>query len=444
MDCGFCGEKRSPLRCSKCKNTRYCSRICQKLDWDIHRNTCSVESKQVTDKCPTENCPICFENESTDGGYVVCFQCGNSFCGVCMMPENISKVFCCPMCRDNKQRTEEERLKRALELVEKPGKKFPLFPIIGYQYEKLGKHEKSMFYYRESAKLGNHMAFFRIGNFHESHGRVSKAISFYRRSARKRNPFAIRYLADYEMAKGNKENAHHLYEKSCKRGDIGSFFFSGQIYQEKGDYEKAVDFYSKGSINNCCNSRNGLGFLFKNGFPGVKKDIEKAFLLFSSSVDGCPDAYYNLALCYHDGFPISDPVTETYMYICGSSKGSVNCILVMANLFYLCHKKPEVNPFKCIEYFPEIKDYFEESKKMYKKGFDLGSSLCGYKLGEIMIDEMKPPYSEFKEAVEILISSGIAGEKKSFLKLSKVFREGKITKKNILKSFAFQKMADQV
>ncbi len=39
--CASCGIRREVMNvCSRCHLTRYCSRSCQKLDWEFHKNTC--------------------------------------------------------------------------------------------------------------------------------------------------------------------------------------------------------------------------------------------------------------------------------------------------------------------------------------------------------------------------------------------------------------------
>jgi len=40
MSCSYCGSPAG-LRCSKCKNSRYCSKMCQKKDYRKHKETCA-------------------------------------------------------------------------------------------------------------------------------------------------------------------------------------------------------------------------------------------------------------------------------------------------------------------------------------------------------------------------------------------------------------------
>lgn len=38
--CATCGEELAIKKCSKCKNTQYCNRNCQRLHWFVHKKEC--------------------------------------------------------------------------------------------------------------------------------------------------------------------------------------------------------------------------------------------------------------------------------------------------------------------------------------------------------------------------------------------------------------------
>jgi hypothetical protein len=46
-NCGIHGH----LRCSRCKNVYYCSKVCQRITWKSHKSSCK----------PNDECPICFD-----------------------------------------------------------------------------------------------------------------------------------------------------------------------------------------------------------------------------------------------------------------------------------------------------------------------------------------------------------------------------------------------
>ena len=39
--CAWCGNKSATLRCSRCRNARYCSKDCQRKHWKSHKPFCS-------------------------------------------------------------------------------------------------------------------------------------------------------------------------------------------------------------------------------------------------------------------------------------------------------------------------------------------------------------------------------------------------------------------
>lgn len=70
--CYFCYEHRENLKvCTGCKSTKYCSKKCQMLDWEIHKIQCSKIKKR---KC--NHCNI------TGAGFKKCSKCESKwYCG---------------------------------------------------------------------------------------------------------------------------------------------------------------------------------------------------------------------------------------------------------------------------------------------------------------------------------------------------------------------------
>src|SRR5690606_14243815 len=47
--CDYCFAYGGDKICSKCRTTRYCSIVCQRLDWVRHKHACGSDKKLVVD-----------------------------------------------------------------------------------------------------------------------------------------------------------------------------------------------------------------------------------------------------------------------------------------------------------------------------------------------------------------------------------------------------------
>jgi hypothetical protein len=43
--CNLCNNPGSLKKCGICKKVAYCSEVCQKLDWKIHKSACALMTK---------------------------------------------------------------------------------------------------------------------------------------------------------------------------------------------------------------------------------------------------------------------------------------------------------------------------------------------------------------------------------------------------------------
>ena len=96
-------------------------------------------------------------------------------------------------------------------------------------------------------------------------------------------------------------------EKNNPRG----WYYLGTIFKNASDstrnFEKAYQFFAKGTIQGDINSTYAQGYMLFKGL-GIKQDYNKAFQLFSRSVENENSSYF-LGLCYRNGYGVTQNET---------------------------------------------------------------------------------------------------------------------------------------
>ena len=132
--CGKEGEEDSMNICNKCKMVHYCNVSCKKKHKSKHKKKCDrriaeLHDEELFNESPLpEECPICMLPLPLDprqSSFKSC--CGKLICGGCtdtMLMEEIRKgkkkeeLCICPFCRTLRPSSEEEDIKRMMNLME--------------------------------------------------------------------------------------------------------------------------------------------------------------------------------------------------------------------------------------------------------------------------------------------------------------------------------------
>ena len=123
--CAECGEGGAGLKtCTSCKDVKYCSVTCQRLNWPSHKKECKQRTAKLHDESlftqapPKNDCPICFLPMPFACNEVAVFFncCGNNVCDGCFYSCVTSEIEKCPFCNSNIQIEVEimlEQMKKA-------------------------------------------------------------------------------------------------------------------------------------------------------------------------------------------------------------------------------------------------------------------------------------------------------------------------------------------
>lgn len=234
--------------------------------------------------------------------------------------------------------------------------------------------EKSVYWCKKSAELGNHFSICYLGVCHLFGKGViqnySLAFECFKKAAETNNILAMVYLGNcYEDGMGCVKSlidALYWYEKAANSNNIEGMFYLAEMYGKgKGievDLVKAFNWYKKSAENGQCKSMsriayyyecgisceknmeeaikwylkaancgevyamNNLGSIYEKG-KGVEVDLEKAFkFYYNSAKKGCECGMVSLARCYNLGIGCDINEIEAYNWnkkaaILGNDKG---------------------------------------------------------------------------------------------------------------------------
>lgn len=177
--------------------------------------------------------------------------------------------------------------------------------------------KKAVYWLKRSAKNGNASAYRILGLMYENGDGVdqdySEAMSWYMKSKEKGGDVEVLACIGelYYCGHGVKRdhvmalNYFNAYNMHAEKGEI--YFMIGEIYKigeygVKKDLKKAFSMYSKASDLGHGSSATQLGLFYRIGF-GVNKDETKSFewLMKGAALD-CPMAHFTLGQIHYDGY----------------------------------------------------------------------------------------------------------------------------------------------
>eukprot|EP00933_Yihiella_yeosuensis_P050727 TRINITY_DN4851_c1_g2_i1.p1 TRINITY_DN4851_c1_g2~~TRINITY_DN4851_c1_g2_i1.p1 ORF type:complete len:405 (-),score=79.68 TRINITY_DN4851_c1_g2_i1:322-1536(-) len=105
--CPACQATGPRLRCSRCRRVFFCTDVCQRKAWPIHKHECTPRDEAAERAKATQDCPICLDGiylaASTDKNPVTVLECMHvvhSSCWQNLMEAREGDAQC-PVCRDS-------------------------------------------------------------------------------------------------------------------------------------------------------------------------------------------------------------------------------------------------------------------------------------------------------------------------------------------------------
>ena len=243
--CANCGKGEESVgdlkACTACKMVKYCNRDCQIAHRPQHKKTCKKRAAELYDEGlfkdppPREECPICMLPLPLNRGqtnYQLC--CGKIICFGCihaMVTEDIRRgkkneeVGMCPYCRTPHFSSEEEDIKRMMNLMEKGNA--DAFQVHAGHYAQGIKGmpqdwTKANELLLKAGELGCAEAYSKLGYSYD-YGRgveadKKKAKHFYELAAMKGDVHARHNLGCVEGQAGNMDRAYKHFMLAARSG----------------------------------------------------------------------------------------------------------------------------------------------------------------------------------------------------------------------------------
>ena len=253
--CASCGKSGCDdiklRRCNSCKLAKYCGVVCQKNDWQKHKQLC----KMIRDKSLFEqpgrghagDCPICLLPLSTDimkSTLMAC--CSKVICDGCSWANNVREkeegLECkCPFCREPMPVNDEESRKNNLKRVKAND------PVairqLGTFLHARGDYGGAFKHWQKSAQLGDVDAHYKLCWSHLQGQGVEKNMKKYvyhlKEAAIGGHAIARHNLGWYEWEHGSRERAAKHWIIASKLGYSDSLDRVQEMFKDEGLVDKA-------------------------------------------------------------------------------------------------------------------------------------------------------------------------------------------------------------
>ena len=266
-NCGKGEESAGDLKaCTACKMIKYCNRDCQIAHRPQHKKACKKRAAELHDQKlfkqppPAEDCPICMlllPSMVTGSKYRAC--CGKRICSGCIHAvEKRDGVGLCPFCRTPTPYPEElvKQVKKRVDVNDAAA----IFNLGCWysdgMYGLPQDQSKALELWKQSAKLGNALSYYNIGNAYYFSDGVErdekKANNYCELAAMGRHVKARHNLGVYEFNAGNMDRALKHDMIATGSGYTRSLENIKQMYKDgnamKDYYAKALHVYQANLI----------------------------------------------------------------------------------------------------------------------------------------------------------------------------------------------------
>lgn len=186
---------------------------------------------------------------------------------------------------------------------------------LGRALEAAGEAERAATEYEAAGIAGHEIAVYRLGYLHLI-GRgvpidTQKALAFFETAAAEGEPYAMNNLGrayrDGEIVEPDRDKAIDWFLKAAAQGHTFAYNNLGYMLAEEGDHERALPLFRASAEAGDVYGYNNMGYAYENGV-GVERDIHRAIDWYEKAAEGGqPNAPINLGFIYRDGRPGLEP-----------------------------------------------------------------------------------------------------------------------------------------
>jgi TPR repeat protein len=182
---------------------------------------------------------------------------------------------------------------------------------LGRAVEEAGDHARAIELYEEAAAAGHVMGVYRLGYLHLI-GRgmpvdVEKAVAFFEAAAAEGETYAMNSLARlYAAGEGvpqDQDKAIDLFLQAASQGNTYAYNNLGYLLAENGQPDRALPLFQASAEAGDVYGYNNMGYAYQRGI-GVEPDLDQAIEWYERAArGGQPNAPINLGFIYRDGAP---------------------------------------------------------------------------------------------------------------------------------------------
>jgi TPR repeat protein len=182
---------------------------------------------------------------------------------------------------------------------------------LGRAVEEAGDHARAVELYEEAAAAGHVMGVYRLGYLHLI-GRgmpvdVEKAVTFFEAAAAEGETYAMNSLARlYAAGEGvpqDQDKAIDLFLQAASQGNTYAYNNLGYLLAENGQPDRALPLFQASAEAGDVYGYNNMGYAYQRGI-GVEPDLDQAIEWYERAArGGQPNAPINLGFIYRDGAP---------------------------------------------------------------------------------------------------------------------------------------------
>jgi TPR repeat protein len=197
--------------------------------------------------------------------------------------------------------------------------RFPEVPRFRFQFgralEAAGNGAEAAEEYEYAGAHGHHTAIYALGYLHLIGLGVpedpEKAVALFENAAAKGDPYAMNSLGrayrDGTGVEADREQAIDWFLKAAAQGHTFAYNNLGYMLAEAGEAERALPLFQASAASGDIYGYNNMGYAYQNGL-GVETDIDAAIGWYEKAAEGGqPNAPINLGFLYRNGAPGLEP-----------------------------------------------------------------------------------------------------------------------------------------